>query len=87
MTHKIYFSISNEGTYITKILYLSNYKGTKNKIEIQIMIATNWEEILRQEKEKRKALKYMKENPITREQATEQIKKLKDKNENEGNNP
>ena len=50
------------------------------------MIATNWEEILRQEKEKRKALKYMKENPITREQAVEQTKKLKDKNENEGNN-
>ena len=45
------------------------------------MIATNWEEILRQEQEKKKAIEYMKENPITKEQAAEQIKKLKNKNE------
>lgn len=49
------------------------------------MIATNWEEILRQEKEKNKAIKYMKKRPLTHEQAAEQIRKLKDKNENQGN--
>lgn len=44
------------------------------------MIETNWEEIFRQEKEKNKAIEYMKEHPLTHEQAVEQIKKLKDKN-------
>ena len=41
---------------------------------------TNWEQIEKRAKESEMALAYMRDHPLTHEQATKQVQQLKDKN-------
>ena len=45
--------------------------------------STNWEQIEKRAKESEKALAYMREHPLTHEQAVEQTQRLKEKLEND----
>jgi hypothetical protein len=45
--------------------------------------STNWEQIEKRAKESEKALDYMREHPLTHEQAVEQTRQLKEKLEND----
>ena len=45
------------------------------------MTTTDWEQIEKRKKESERALAYMREHPLTHEQAVEQTRRLKEKSE------
>ena len=45
------------------------------------MTTTDWEQIEKRKKESERALAYMREHPLTHEEAVEQTRRLKEKSE------